>query len=279
MSEHEASEADRASDSVAAFAADLKALKQQHPKVSYEMMERHLRRRRIEVGRSTLNNAIKPNSLATERTVRAFVLALTDDEAAAARWVARRNRLAPPEKSENLAGHPPAPQRRAVSSNRLWQMATAVVVLVATNLATAVGVRSCGQDPVAEQTVRPTDSLPLVQTGADPGRTHCRFDAKVVAGNNAKPQMLLEILFSHTCDAAWARITRYDNAGLGNRLEVSIYRRSDPHGPTRQDAVEPDVDSAYTTLIVRVDPTDRLCATGAVATGAQVEHVSQEICT
>jgi hypothetical protein len=73
-------------------------------------------------------------------------------------------------------------------------------------------------------------------------------------------------VFSVKCRAAWARITRADDSALGNHVEVVIYRRSDPDGNTRQEAVEPDVKSAFTTLIVRADPTDRLCAIGAVVT-------------
>ncbi|MFD3427314.1 DUF2690 domain-containing protein [Nocardia fluminea] len=278
MDERGTARGDRAPDSIAVFAADLRALKNQYPKTSYEMMERRLRRRGIDIGRSTLNNAIKPTTLATERTIRAFVLALGEDQATPDRWAARRNTLTPPlETGPGTEPEPAVPTPRPAGRSQL-RFVAAVAVLIATNTVTAVLVRACTPSPVTDSVAR-TDPPPVVQTGADPGKTHCRLDAKVAAGNNAKPQMLLEILFSHTCDAAWARITRYDNAGLGNRLEVSIYRRSDPHGPTRQDAVEPDVDSAYTTLIVRVDPTDRLCATGAVATAGHLEPISTEICT
>ncbi|MFE9577405.1 DUF2690 domain-containing protein [Nocardia sp. NPDC006044] len=256
-------------DTVAAFAADLKALKQLYPRLSYEGMERLLRRRGIDVGRSTLNNAIKPESLATERTVRAFVLALTNDERQAAQWVARRKSLIPKRDETN---EPVQPAFEIGSVPRRWWLAAAaaVLVLTASNVATGVLVSSC------DTPNRP--DVPAAHTGDDAGKTPCRNDAKVAASFN-RPQMLLEILFSHTCDSAWGRITRFDNAGRGNRLEVSIYRRSDPHGPTRQDAVEPDVDSAYTFMIVRADPTDRLCATGAITVGDHTEPAGQEICT
>ncbi len=259
-----------AGDTVAAFAADLKALKARYPQISYEAMERRLRRRNIEVGRSTLNNAIKPESLATERTVRAFVVALTNDEQLAAQWIARRAALVPLEIRERTDDREPAPPRRS-STGRWWLLgAAAAAVLILSNVVTAAVVVSRVAPDLA--------AAPEVHTGDDPGKTQCRNDAKVAASTN-KPKMLLEILFSHTCDAAWARITRYDNAGRGNRLEVAIYRRSDPHGPTRQDAVEPDVDSAYTYLIVRADPTDRLCAQGAITVEGHTEAVGQEICT
>jgi hypothetical protein len=86
-------------------------------------------------------------------------------------------------------------------------------------------------------------------------------------------------VFSVKCRAAWARITRADDSALGNHVEVVIYRRSDPDGNTRQEAVEPDVKSAFTTLIVRADPTDRLCAIGAVVTNGTRSAAVEPICT
>ena len=94
-----------------------------------------------------------------------------------------------------------------------------------------------------------------------------------------EPAVLLEILFSAKCRAFWARITRSDDRALGNHIEVSLYRRSEPDGSTRQDAVEPDVKAAFTTLIVRSDPTDRLCATGATLTDGTRVTAVEPICT
>ncbi len=59
------------------------------------------------------------------------------------------------------------------------------------------------------------------------------------------------------------RITRLAGADTNNILSVTIYRRTDPRGPSRQPATEPDTHSALSTLLVRDNPpTDRLCVTG-----------------
>ncbi|WP_280247619.1 DUF2690 domain-containing protein [Nocardia abscessus] len=272
MSEQSAADEDLPPDSLAAFAEDLKAVKNRYPEVSYEIMERRLRRRGLNVSRSSLNNAVKPESLASERTVRGFILALTNDEQLVERWLVRRAALASSDRTESGAESPTGPPTAPHQPSRRWWWAAAVL-LVVSNIVTGVLVgfwdRPAGTGAPAL----------LARTGDDPGKTECRHDAKVAVASTAHPMFLLEILFSHTCDAAWARITRYDNAGLGNRLTVVIYRRSDPNGPTRQEAVEPDVGSAYTTLIVRNDPTDRLCASGSASLGDRVETTPQPICT
>jgi hypothetical protein len=48
--------------------------------------------------------------------------------------------------------------------------------------------------------------------------------------------------------------------------------------PTRQEALEPDVNSGYTTLIVREDPSDRLCADGSITAG-QAKISALTLCT
>ncbi|MGN2638334.1 DUF2690 domain-containing protein [Nocardia takedensis] len=261
--EHEAS--------VETFAADLLALKKSHEDMSYGTMSRRAGRHGLPISPSTLHNAVNGRRMATARTVRAFVVALTGDSELAREWIRRRNTLADTGDTGDFSDTTPAmpPGRLAPTTRRSWVWwAIAAAVLISTNVLTAVLATSCEHG-----------GPPQVHTGDDPGKTVCIKDAVIAASSNSKPQMLLEILFSHACDAGWARITRYDNAGLGNRLEVSLYRRSNPTGPTRQNAIEPDVDSAYTTLIIRTDPTDRLCATAAVTTGAHTEPVAQPICT
>lgn len=126
------------------------------------------------------------------------------------------------------------------------------------------------------------DSQParaIIATGGDPLGTDCLKD--VVTANSARSAggaFELKILYSAACDAAWAKVTRTDNAGFGNRITVTIFQFSDPQGPTRQFADEYNVDSAYTMVIVRHDPTDRLCATGSVSNGPTEVKVDPAIC-
>ncbi|ONI91018.1 hypothetical protein ALI144C_02025 [Actinosynnema sp. ALI-1.44] len=68
-------------------------------------------------------------------------------------------------------------------------------------------------------------------------------------------------------------------ARAGNHIEVSLYRRSDPNGSTRQNAIEPDVKGAFTTLIVRNEPSDRLCATGAIVIDGTRVAAGEPLCT
>lgn len=156
---------------------------------------------------------------------------------------------------------------RAASISYLYPVTLGlIVILLITNLVTGF--------VVADVVGTPGDNSRTgerVNTGADPERTECVKDAKIAGSNDSNPKFLLEILFSPTCGAGWGRLTRTDHAGLGNQINVSIYRRSDPEGTTRQDAVEPDVDSAYTTLIVRENPTDRLCVTGSISVAGSTE--------
>lgn len=117
-------------------------------------------------------------------------------------------------------------------------------------------------------------------TGVDSGRTSCLADARVATTNAAaaNTNFLLELIWSPACDAGWGRITRSDSEGMGNTVTVTIYRRADPDGATRQTAVEPDVNSAYSTMIVRSDPTDRLGVVGSISTDGVDSPESLPIC-
>lgn len=154
---------------------------------------------------------------------------------------------------------------RSVTISCTWPIvAGAVAAMLATNVITAVVATRAAesQDPVAAaEFVQP-------ETGADPAQTSCIDDVKIAASDNSHPEFIFELLFSPRCQAGWARVTRKDGAALGNQISMSIYRRADPTGSTRQDALEPDVTSGYTTLLVRNEGTDKLCADGSITTGA-----------
>ncbi|WP_191090937.1 DUF2690 domain-containing protein [Serinicoccus hydrothermalis] len=116
-----------------------------------------------------------------------------------------------------------------------------------------------------------------VQTGDDPADTRCVDDARIV-GALDEDGFTVEIIFSPACDAAWGRIARHDDQGHGNRIEVAIYDRDDPEGPSRQQAVEPDIAGAYTMLIVKDSPVQRLCVEGAAFTDGEGIH-SDPVCS
>ncbi|RJO70895.1 DUF2690 domain-containing protein [Nocardia panacis] len=147
-----------------------------------------------------------------------------------------------------------------------------IALLMVGAVLTALALTSTGR---AE---RPPDHA-AVNTGDDPANAECDKDAKPIADSVVTGKLRLEILYSSRCGASWGRITRLDNAGSGNRVMVSLYRRSDSTGGSRQDAVQPDAKSASTTLIVRRTPADRFCATGSTSTGAELLEIRDPICT
>lgn len=252
-------------DAVERFVDDLRELRDDLPAPpTWDAMVHRARVRGVRVGKSTLHKIAKLDGLPSELAVRGYLTALGRDAAEIDRWTARRAALVAPADDHD------APQPAPRSQGRRWWWVGIVAALVVTNVTTGVVVRrmSTPEPPRAPSA-----------TGDNPLDTPCLADAKIATSTNRSPQFLLEIVFSVTCDAAWARITRTDDRALGNHVEVAIYRRSDPDGRTRQEAVEPDVKSAFTTMIVRADPTDRLCATGAVVTGGERSAAVDPICT
>jgi hypothetical protein len=262
-------------DSVEAFIGDLRKLRDDlTDPPTWDAMDRRAKSGGVRVGKSTLHKIARLDTLPSELAVRGYVTALRRDPADIDHWMARRAAF-----DTAHAGQPadhPGPEDRTRSPARSrWRLWLAVgAALVITNVVTGIVVyRASTSDP------RTPPDKAQVMTGDNPLKTSCLADARVATSTNANPEYLLEILFSAECSAAWARITRKDDRALGNHVEVVIYRRSDPDGTTRQPAVEPDVKSAFTTLIVRSDPTDRLCATGAVITDGTRSAAVDAICT
>jgi hypothetical protein len=131
-------------------------------------------------------------------------------------------------------------------------------------------VTSSPEDDSAQE-ANPTAAV----TGNDPStRPECMNDAQVAASSQ-EPQFLIKIVYSPTCKGVWGKVERNDNLGMGNTI---TYRRSDPDSLATQQAVEPDAQSAFTNLIVRQDPTDRVCVNGSITLGEQKIEAQQPIC-
>lgn len=264
--QHESARQDQG-DSVERFVGDLRRLRDDlEVPPTWDAMVHRAKTRGVRVSKSTLHKVTKLEGLPSELAVRGYLTALSKDPAQVDRWVARRTALVALPDEHDTAEFT---TRSASRTRRRWWAAVAATLLITNVLTGFVVHRNSTPDP----------NPVLAATGDNPLDTPCLEDAKVATSTNANQQFLLEILFSVTCRAAWARITRADDSALGNHVEVVIYRRSDPDGSTRQEAVEPDVKSAFTTLIVRADPTDRLCATGAVVTNETRSGAVEPICT
>ncbi len=267
--QHEPNRQDQG-DSVERFVGDLRRLRDDvEVPPTWDAMVHRARTRGVRVSKSTLHKVAKLEGLPSELAVRGYLTALSKDPAEIERWTARRTALV------TLRGA----QDAAEFTTRLpgrprWQWWVAIVAtLLITNVMTGFVVHR-----ISTPQPQPQSNSAPAATGDNPLDTRCLDDAKVATSTNKNPQFLLEIVFSVKCRAAWARITRADDSALGNHVEVVIYRRSDPDGGTRQEAVEPDVKSAFTTLIVRSDPTDRLCAIGAVITKDTRSAAVEPIC-
>ncbi len=118
-----------------------------------------------------------------------------------------------------------------------------------------------------------------VTTGDDPALTPCVDDAAVATGDTRADNSLLEIVWSDKCQAGWGRITRYDGLGNGNTVTIAIYPEPAPYGSDRQEATEHDVQSAYTTLVVRPSPDTLLCAEGSFTVDGKRIDLGDPLCT
>jgi transcriptional regulator with XRE-family HTH domain len=246
---------DSDADTVERFASDLRALRQAAGNPTLAALDR-----RSGISKSVLSDALSGRVLPTERTVEGLTRALDADVRL---WAERRRRLDPgPRVARPGAGPRPATVRRRTA------IALAVGCSVLAAAATLVAARAAWDPAVTV----PEGPRYVVANGTDPATTPCVDDAAVVASETRERDTQLQIVYSEACHAAWARITRYDDASAGNAVSAGIYRQIAPEAADRQDTTEPDAQSAYTTLLVRETPETRLCASGSITVdGARID--------
>lgn len=216
------------------------------------------------VSRTSVTTALGGKELPSARNVIAIAVACEVDEAP---LVARRDQIA--RMNEAQASRPKKPRHGAVPW--WWIPITAVVCTVVASASVLAVVHGIG-------TPRPSAATVSVKTGQDPANTKCIDDAAVAASQTTNKLYLLEIIYSDKCHAGWARLTRYDGAATGNTITVRIYPRESPNGPEVQTATEHDVQSAYTTLVVRPKPKTLLCADGSASVDGQ-QIATESVCT
>jgi transcriptional regulator with XRE-family HTH domain len=250
-------------DTIERFAGDLRELRRAAGNPTLAALDR-----KSGVSKSVLSDAFNGRTLPTERTVQALARALDADPGA---WVARRSALDPstrvPRTVPQVAAGP-ATVRRSTA---------VVLVVVCSLLASAVTFAGAW----AAWRPAPADAdapAHVVATGSDPAGTPCVEDAVVVASESRERDTQLQIVYSEACHAAWARITRYDDAAAGNTVSASIYRQIAPDADDRQDTTEPDAQSAYTTLLVRETPQTRLCAVGSITVDGERIDLGDPVC-
>lgn len=295
-----------AADSIAQFAADLRALRLQADSPTLARLQHD-----TGISKTVLSSAFGGKHLPSARTVDRTVRACGGDPA---EWIRRRDAIAGhgdsasgpaaspsrlPEDAPAVdltasASEEPAPatarpagRTRAVTA-LLIAAAFLVGVLVSGGVSLVIGgtvVEQARAEAVAIAKKELTDSpvSPMAQinvhNGVDPALSPCVNDAEVATSSPRTNNTKLEIIWSNKCYAGWARITRYDEQVSGNSMTVAIYPETAPQGPDRQSAVEPNVQSAYTTLVVRPTPETRLCAVGVITLDGESIDLGEPLCT
>lgn len=214
------------------------------------------------VSRTSVTTALGGKELPSARNVIAIASACEVDETP---LVARRDQIA---RMNDAPAHQPKKPRRGLVPWWWIPIATGGGAIIA-SAAVLAFVQATGAPDSPETTVT---------TGQDPAFTECLDDAAVVADQTTDELYLLEIIYSDSCHAGWARLTRYDDAAAGNTITVRIYPRESPDGPDVQTATEHDVENAYTTLLVRPTPETLLCAEGSASVAGQ-QIVTPPLCT
>jgi len=107
-------------------------------------------------------------------------------------------------------------------------------------------------------------SIPDVRTGTNPDGTRCVTDAQVAATQQLPQLATLKLIYSASCHAYWAKVVRDDDRTDGTRMEIRVYNRDQPG--VEQRASEANVSAAFTTILVRDNPADTICAQATVYT-------------
>ena len=234
------------------------------------------------ISRTVISDALSGRSFPTERTVDALARAFGADPTAALRRRAAFARAfaetsassAPEQVVEDAPAVVSGPTRREGFSRR-GAILLSAATFVAGSMVTLGGVAA------VSALSTPAQGAPQISvaSGADPVFTPCLQDARVATGETRADDSLLEILWSDKCQAGWGRITRYDGKAMGNTVTIAIYPRTAPEGALRKEATEHDVQSAYTTLVVRPSPDTLLCAEGSFTIDGKRIDLGDPICT
>ncbi|WP_159449608.1 DUF2690 domain-containing protein [Demequina sp. NBRC 110057] len=257
-------------DEVAAFAADLRRLRVLAGSPTFDRLHRE-----TQISKSVLSDAMKGRSLPSARTVEGIVRACGEDPR---EWIDRRDRIASPAPAASPGEADPtatarsARTRLALVGAAMFVAGAAVAGVTATLVAHHVIDERLAAAGVSE------GPQIAVANGQDPAMTTCVEDAQVATGDTRADNSLLEIVWSNKCYAGWGRITRYDGLGNGNTVTIALYPQTAPDGADRQEATEHDVQSAYTTLLVRPSADTLLCAEGSFTVDGKRIDLGDPLC-
>jgi len=221
------------------------------------------------ISRTVISDALRGTSLASERTIDALVRAFDADPTP----LLQRRAEVLRQQADVAATEPTAPDAPRGIRRRSGLLLAGGAFLAGSLVTLAVVAL------VVQLTARP-EGAPLitVQTGENPVDTKCLDDAAVATADTRADNSLLEIVWSDKCQAGWGRVTRYDAKSLGNTVTIAIYPQTDPDGPLRQEATEHDVQSAFTTLLVRPSPDTLVCAEGSFTIDGKRIDLGDPLC-
>ena len=280
-------------DTASDLAADLRALRLRAESPTLAKLQHD-----SGVSRSVLSSAFAGRQLPSARTIDRTVRALGEDSTP---WIARRDAIAKRTGESEDAADETATLADAVTlsdakiSRRRARLLAGVAFVA--GFAVAIGASwIVGTSIVQQVRAAATEAAEAaaadaiidagneraqitVHNGIDPALSPCVNDAEVATSEMRTNNTKLEIIWSNKCYAGWARITRYDEQVSGNSMTVAIYPETAAHGPDRQAATEPNVQSAYTTLLVRPTPQTRLCAVAVITLGGESIDLGEPLCT
>ncbi|QII07877.1 DUF2690 domain-containing protein [Rhodococcoides fascians A25f] len=209
--------------------------------------------------RSTMSNVQLCLTLPTATAVASYVAAVTGDDATQVKkFVAWRDNikaeLDPSPAPAALPSPPNSPIRRTRWIRDCVIICTTVIVTAAATTAINYSLFR-GHE---------TASGPAVTTGHDPIEAGCIADAVRANLPTTSDQFTLVAVYSPSCNAVWGKAERLDGQGSGNTISVTTYRADEKDGPDTQTVVEHDVGNAYTPIVLRQGPTDRICVDGSM---------------
>jgi len=249
-------------DSVAQFAADLRALRLASGNPTLKALTARSGR-----AKTMLAEAFRGDKLPSRETLSLIVKALdADDEPWMRRWTRLRLAVVDP---SSVGAEGVAP-RFSGTAKHIWLTVAVGVVCLAVGVVIGVMAPRPGKAPVPAQHV-------AVTAGADPwAEPACKDDATRKGFATRSDHYLVEIMWSQTCNALWGQITRFDGAREGNALTATVTLAYEP--ATAQTVTATDVQTVHTPLLLSPGRTGTVCVTGTAQVGTDEIDLSPPLC-
>lgn len=119
-------------------------------------------------------------------------------------------------------------------------------------------------------------------TGVDPMGTMCHENSVIAASEERLDGAVqVQLIWSNECQAAWGRITRWDEESMGNSVGFLVYPQGEgPESENAQERTAFDVQSVYTTMLIEENTESRICGVGYITTDDEedVMELSPPLC-